>query len=211
LYLPLRLQDVYWFGSHSGWRWKEDMLEPKDMDDIIKIHNANNEQAWREILKWEALHYKEYTEAGPQLVSFKGNSKRYSPRARIRSWMGYAIDLGFYDYWYPIPLSIFSYELPFDRHDWIVDRNGTRVRYVIDYYDGGAVDPKTYQFTILDVRPAMDSATSIWDRMKGRMDAMDESRQIVITFRKCVLVSWCVNKFIGFREQSGLRFSLSEF
>lgn len=58
------------------------------------------------------------------------------------------------------------YDLPFDRHDWIVDRNGKRVRYVIDYYDGGAVDPKTYQFTILDVRPAFDSPIAVWDRMK---------------------------------------------
>lgn len=40
----------------TGWRWKEDALEPKDMDDIIKIHNANNEQAWQEVLKWEAMH-----------------------------------------------------------------------------------------------------------------------------------------------------------
>ena len=48
------------------------------------------------------------------------------------------------------------YELPFDRHDWIVDRNGKEVRYIIDYYDGGPVD-KDYQFTILDVRPALDS------------------------------------------------------
>ncbi len=33
----------------KGWRWKESDLEKKDMDDIIKIHNANNEQAWREV------------------------------------------------------------------------------------------------------------------------------------------------------------------
>lgn len=33
----------------KGWRWEESALEPKDMDDIIKIHNSNNEQAWREV------------------------------------------------------------------------------------------------------------------------------------------------------------------
>ena len=27
-----------------------------DMGNIIKIHNANNEKAWLEVLKWEALH-----------------------------------------------------------------------------------------------------------------------------------------------------------
>lgn len=26
------------------------------MSNIIKIHNSNNEQAWQEILKWEAMH-----------------------------------------------------------------------------------------------------------------------------------------------------------
>lgn len=57
------------------------------------------------------------------------------------------------------------YELPFDRHDWIVDRCGKSVRYIIDYYDGGKVDEK-YKFALLDVRPAMDSWENIWDRMK---------------------------------------------
>ena len=33
----------------KGWRWKESDLAPKDMDDIIKIHNTNNEQAWQEV------------------------------------------------------------------------------------------------------------------------------------------------------------------
>lgn len=127
----------------KGWRWKEDDLTPTDMDHIIKIHNANNEQAWREVLKWEALHCKECME--PKLKSFGGKATDYSPRARIRQMMGY--------------------ELPFDRHDWIVDRCGKDVRYIIDYYDGGTMNTK-YQFAILDVRPAMDSFDNIWDRMR---------------------------------------------
>lgn len=57
------------------------------------------------------------------------------------------------------------YELPFDRHDWIINRCGTEVRYIIDYYDGGEVNQE-YQFTILDVRPAFDSLSAVWDRMK---------------------------------------------
>lgn len=61
--------------------------------------------------------------------------------------------------------NIFRYELPFDRHDWIVDRCGKEVRYIIDYYDGGEVD-KVYQFALLDVRPAMDSIDNVWDRLK---------------------------------------------
>lgn len=37
-----------------------------------------------------------------------------SPLARLRSWL--------------------TGELPFDRHDWVVDRCGKEVRYVIDFY-----------------------------------------------------------------------------
>lgn len=33
----------------KGWRWKEEDIAQKDMADIIKIHNANNEQAWQEV------------------------------------------------------------------------------------------------------------------------------------------------------------------
>lgn len=58
------------------------------------------------------------------------------------------------------------YELPFDRHDWIVDRCGKEVRYIIDYYDGGEVNLQSGKFAILDVRPAFDSFSAVWDRMK---------------------------------------------
>ncbi|OQR73856.1 cytochrome c-type heme lyase-like [Tropilaelaps mercedesae] len=128
----------------KGWRWKEANLEPKDMNDIIRIHNANNELAWREVLKWEALHYSECR--CPKLRKFGGKATDYSPRARMRYWLGY--------------------DLPFDRHDWIIDRCGKDVRYVIDYYDGGPVNPHNNEFTLLDVRPAMDSFDNLWDRMR---------------------------------------------
>ncbi|XP_075941537.1 holocytochrome c-type synthase isoform X2 [Anarhichas minor] len=109
-------EQMFWNAMlRKGWRWREDDLGAKDMTNIIKIHNTNNEQAWQEILKWEALH------AG--------------------------------------------YELPFDRHDWIIDRCGKEVRYVIDYYDG-EINKENYQFSILDVRPAYDSLGAVWDRMK---------------------------------------------
>lgn len=127
----------------KGWRWKDDDLSPKDMDVIIKIHNINNELAWREVLKWEAFHANECM--NPKLKSFGGKAKDYSPRAKIRNWMGY--------------------ELPFDRHDWIVDRCGKNVRYVIDYYNTDS-SPNKYQVAALDVRPALDSFEALWDRTK---------------------------------------------
>ncbi|OUC49705.1 cytochrome c/c1 heme lyase [Trichinella nativa] len=127
----------------KGWQWKESDIQPDDMDSIIRIHNSNNEQAWREILRWEALHFKECD--CPKLKSFRGDATKYTPRARIRRALGY--------------------ELPFDRHDWIVDRCGKEVHYVIDYYDGGKVNPETGQFSLMDVRPAMDSWQNIFDRI----------------------------------------------
>jgi len=95
------------------------------------------------VLKWEALRATEGVM--PSLKSFGGKAKDFSPRARIRGWLGY--------------------ELPFDRHDWIIDRNGKEVRYIIDYYDGD-LDQNTHKFAQLDVRPALDSFEAVWDRMK---------------------------------------------
>ena len=93
----------------KGWRWKESDLAEKDMSDIIKIHNSNNEQAWQEVLKfpydkchglttvysglkvlkWEALHG--YECGNPKLKSFGGKAQDYSPRARMRNLMGLVI------------------------------------------------------------------------------------------------------------------------
>lgn len=42
----------------KGWRWKEEDIQPKDMKDIIKIHNFNNEKAWQEILLWETFRHR---------------------------------------------------------------------------------------------------------------------------------------------------------
>jgi len=68
----------------KGWKWEKDDINQNDMDAIIKIHNFNNEEAWREVLKWEALHATECM--CPKLKSFKGKATEFSPRARIRSW-----------------------------------------------------------------------------------------------------------------------------
>lgn len=156
----------------KGWRWQGSEIEPKDMSNIIKIHNVNNEVAWQEVLKWEAMHAGEC--AHPRLKRFGGKAKEFSPRARFRSWMGY--------------------ELPFDRHDWIVDRCGREVRYIIDYYDAGEVDPTSGKFAILDVRPAFDSVTAVWDRMKvayvrwrvddGKVKEKQLSREEVLQSKK---------------------------
>jgi cytochrome c heme-lyase len=56
------------------------------------------------------------------------------------------------------------YTAPFDRHDWVVDRCGTRVRYIIDFYAGKSAFAGMPSF-YLDVRPALDG----WEGAKMRM------------------------------------------
>ena len=59
---------------------------------------------------------------------------------------------------------LLGFKLPFDRHDWIVDRCGTDVRYVIDFYNAKSADPRTPVAMHLDARPALDSIGAVWDR-----------------------------------------------
>lgn len=66
-----------------------------------------------------------------------------SPKAKVNTWLGY--------------------QAPFDRHDWIVDRCGQEIEYVIDFYTGrpqGDGRPSFY----LDVRPKLNS----WEGIKMR-------------------------------------------
>lgn len=72
-----------------------------------------------------------------------------SPRARLNTLLGY--------------------QAPFDRHDWVVDRCGREVEYVIDFYAGrgtsnpAASDAGKLSF-YLDVRPKLNS----WEGVKMR-------------------------------------------
>jgi cytochrome c heme-lyase len=51
-----------------------------------------------------------------------------------------------------------GYHAPFDRHDWVVDRCGTKVEYVIDFYTGRdeGKSGKPLNF-YLDVRPKLNT------------------------------------------------------
>jgi hypothetical protein len=59
--------------------------------------------------------------------------------------------------------TILGYAAPFDRHDWVIDRCGTRVDYVIDFYSGRA-DGKAGPSFYLDVRPKLNT----WEGVKMR-------------------------------------------
>ncbi|WVQ77259.1 hypothetical protein IAR50_006942 [Cryptococcus sp. DSM 104548] len=120
---------------------------PADMRTIVPIHNAVNEKAWEEILKWEhGVDDGGRSCGGPKLVSFVGRPQERTPKALFKTLLGYTA--------------------PFDRHDWVIDRCGTHVRYVIDFYTGRAGVDQRIAFH-LDVRPAVDDWTGVKTRVIG--------------------------------------------
>lgn len=140
--------------QRKGWGAREE-----DMKIVVAIHNEVNTQTWNEVLKWESLH----PECDlPRLKRFLGRPQDTSPKAYMKLALGYAA--------------------PFDRHDWVVDRNGKEVRYIIDFYRGSPRRVEGQQEAIgmhLDVRPALDSFDAAMDRSKM---AWYETRSKVMSF-----------------------------
>lgn len=137
---------------------KADDVEENDVDAVVQVHNAINEASWAKLLEWEMRHCQgegSSCPSGPKLSRFYGKEDQLSPKARIMHY-------------------VFGKQLPFDRHDWIIDRCGKEVRYVIDYYhtepkpgeDSQTTDQSSVlaQFEI-DVRPALDSFEALTDRI----------------------------------------------
>lgn len=59
-----------------------------DMKVIVPIHNAVNERAWGEVMKWEQGQGGESC-GGVKLVSFKGRPGDRTPKARLNMLLGY--------------------------------------------------------------------------------------------------------------------------
>ncbi|KAF7295279.1 Cytochrome c heme lyase [Mycena indigotica] len=123
-----------------------------DMKTIVPIHNAVNERAWAEVMQWEAGRGGDAC-GGIRLVNFRGKPGEPSIRARFKTLLGYTA--------------------PFDRHDWVVDRCGLQMRYIIDFYTGHS-QPGGGPSFYLDVRPALDNWEGVkmrterfWSRMLG--------------------------------------------
>lgn len=135
---------------------KQGGSEAEDMDAVVAIHNNMNENTWKVVLQWEALHPAPADVEGAEakLLRFTGRPDENSPKARLKQLLGCPE--------------------PFDRHDWIVDRAGKEVRYIIDYYhdeehvqDDGVPklhDADTVKSIKIDVRPALDSLDAMLDR-----------------------------------------------
>ncbi|EAN34124.1 Cytochrome c/c1 heme lyase family protein [Theileria parva strain Muguga] len=109
---------------------------------IVEIHNIVNEKAWERVMEYESI-YKE-TCNNPVLVHFVGNKDKHT----FKSILNY----------------ITGYKLPFDRHDWTVDRCGNRRRYILEFYEGATDDPNKLGVYI-DVRPDL-SFNGICDRLR---------------------------------------------
>lgn len=110
----------------------------EDMKAVVPIHNMVNERTWNHILNWERAYYEDSMKkcGGIKLTSFKGDPNKLTPRAWFRS-------------------SVLGMEKPFDRHDWVIDRCGTEVEYVIDFYPGKDAD------VFLDVRPKLNTLEGV--------------------------------------------------
>lgn len=96
----------------KGWNPEENLIST-----VVSIHNTVNERCWREILQYESFHPE--CQEFRKLVNFKGRPNEYSPKARLAHLGGRV--------------------LPFDRHDWVVDRCGKQITYIIDFYEGKSI------------------------------------------------------------------------
>eukprot|EP00927_Polykrikos_kofoidii_P002146 TRINITY_DN10833_c0_g1_i2.p1 TRINITY_DN10833_c0_g1~~TRINITY_DN10833_c0_g1_i2.p1 ORF type:complete len:250 (-),score=34.27 TRINITY_DN10833_c0_g1_i2:157-849(-) len=127
------------FGAATA---KGHSIDPNDMSMVVAIHNAVNERTWQDILRYERLHANDC--AVPKLERFIGRPGDLSTKAWLLGFTGRTA--------------------PFDRHDWHVDRCGTPVRYVVDFYDGKP--SPTHPVSIhIDARPELSVGGCI-DRLR---------------------------------------------
>ncbi|SCQ17058.1 cytochrome c heme lyase, putative [Plasmodium ovale] len=138
----------YWLYPSSQQFYNSLMRKNKDIDKnyidaVVSIHNEVNEESWKQILKYEYMHKKKCNHV--TLQRFLGKFDDLSLKAKIRSTFS---GLG----------------RPFDRHDWYVNRCGTEVKYILDYYNDESINDDKNIY--IDVRPAMDSLSNVWDRVR---------------------------------------------
>jgi cytochrome c heme-lyase len=119
----------------------DDDTNEADMESVVAVHNHMNEQTWEQILRYErTVLGPETAAATPKLLKFHGRPQDLSPKAAMKHYLC-------------------GHPLPFDRHDWFIERhNGQVVRYVLDYYAG--IDHSLH----VDVRPALDGPISLYER-----------------------------------------------
>ena len=135
----------------KGWDPQE-----RDMRHVVSIHNTINHTCWDHVLQYESYHFDKCPT--PKLKSFKGRPADLSLKAKLLSYLGYI--------------------KPFDRHDWIIDRCGQDIKYIIDFYEGSGSynnhsnnNIKKSPTVYLDVRPNM-TFNGIIDRIHLKYDSI---------------------------------------
>jgi len=132
----------------------------EDIASVVALHNNMNEKTWQKVLQWEQATNGNNSDGDPpKLLKFQGRPTDLSPKAAFKHY-------------------ILGHPLPYDRHDWTVERSdGSTARYVIDYYhdetlareDAASAHPDMKDATassslLVDVRPAADNMSLIWNR-----------------------------------------------
>jgi len=98
---------------HRALKRKGKPIAKEDAYDVSEIHDMVVNGSWDAVMQFEQMHADMCPD--PKLARFEGQDGNYSIKARF--------------------MNFFGVNLPFDRHDWTVDRCGKEVRYCIDYYD----------------------------------------------------------------------------
>lgn len=129
-------------------------IPEEDVESMVNVHNFLNELCWQEVLNWERFSQKK-EEPDVKLVKFTGRPNDLTPRAR------------FYHELSKLFPDKISGNLPFDRHDWFVQRsNGQTVRYVIDFYEQADDEETGEPVFSCDIRPGLDNVSNCLDRFK---------------------------------------------
>ena len=126
-------------------------VDTGDMNTVVNIHNAVNEETWRRIVTFETKYHRLECPGGPSLIRFVGMPSQPSVKARVLHWVG-------------------GYVMPFDRHEWTIDRCGTGLfKYHVDFYDGANQEEGKVNI-YLDVRPGMNTLSGVWDNLRIAID-----------------------------------------
>jgi len=120
---------------------KEKPIDKENAWSVAQVHVAVTDNTWKEIMEYEALHRDQCANA--KLDRFSGQDGNYSLKARFFHFF-------------------LGRDYPFDRHDWIVNRCGKEVRYVIDYHSHETPTEVEY---FIDARPAL-TLSGLYDRVR---------------------------------------------
>jgi len=122
---------------------KNKPIEYGDALDVAAVHAMVTSGTWDAIMEYEQLHSSACE--SPKLARFHGMDGIYSLKAKMRHYL-------------------LRQPWPYDRHDWVVNRCGEEVRYIIDYYSyPGDEDEEMYT---IDARPAPSNLGNILDRAR---------------------------------------------